>query len=357
MTPDDCDECFRRALTRAAILLNGAAVPGLVAQLRQSDTVVRDAVAASPEPKKLFLYLPSHADGQLAFDEYASFFYGVTRVADQNPDGLIRTVEHQTRPAFTQLFRRGSFPPRYTDEQMGLVPLGESPRERSLAFGTNYLVKNLWHNLVHVHRQEINDSNFHFFGGQARETSDFTADHLATVLHALSYGLRVEATSKNAPLSPDPDIVFLQRRNRCNRLFAIRAELIHEKRPDSYDASEHSWRIRRTIAVYVSGWLTAAGRAPASLSVQFTRRMSDTERALAIEVNGIFYALDIPIVDVLSGIPDPEQRLVSRDRLREIALAVDERYYETLGKQPRLAQYAQEALAAQVRVFGVSSTT
>ncbi len=355
MTPDECDECFRRALTRVAIVLNGSTRPELVSLLCKSDIVLQEVVAAA-DLKNLFGYVPGHADGQLAFSEYASFFYGVTKVLGPNNDG-IRTVEHRTRPAFTQLFRKGEFPPRYTDIELGLDPLSvEAPREHSLAFATNYLVKNLWHNVVHVLRQEINESNFPEFVGQARETSDFTADNLAAIMHVLSYGLRIEAASANAPLAPDDEIVYLQRRNRCNGLFAERAKVINRVDPERYDETEHLWRLRRVIAVYVSGWLIAVGRAAATLSVQFTRQMSDTERALAIEVNGVFFALDIPVKVAFAGAPDHEKRLIGRDELRTIARRFDERYVATLERRPDLAQYAREALATQLRAFGIDAS-
>lgn len=129
-------------------------------------------------------------------------------------------------------------------------------------------MKNVWHNLVHELRQEIHDSNFREFKGAARDQSDFTADNLGAIAHVLSYGHTVTADALRREDEPDMPIVHTIRRNRCNRMFGVRAERSGEE----VDAVELDWRYRRSVAVYLSAWLLASGRAVASISIHLNPR-------------------------------------------------------------------------------------
>lgn len=347
-------DSFARALTRAALVLNQDVLGDQSGRLRLTDDAFMASVQEESFRSSLVRLSIGEANRELAYAEYADFFYGVTSVhASKDPSG-VRTLVHLARAAFVELFRRGQHEPGYALADMGLSAL-TSPAELSTSLAASYLVKNLWHNLVHVERQRINDSNFHFFVGTARDYSDFMADNLATIMLAISYGCEVHADSLADPADPPEyakPIIHLMRRNRCNRLFALRAEMRRE-REGAEPPQEVEWRYRRAVAVYLSGWLLASGRAIATVSVELGRSIPELGRGVVVEVNGLYCWLDIPARPLLEETSTPEERRAFRNHLRQIAIAVDQRYRAALATDARRRQHARGALADQLRCLGI----
>jgi hypothetical protein len=221
-------------------------------------------------------------------------------------------------------------------------------------YGTNYFVKNLWHNLVHNERQLITDKNFRYFRGTARDYSDFMADNLAGVLLAMSYGCEIHADSTRDAAESSPykvGLIHLQRRNRCNQVFAERAK-IRARVAGREPRHEAEWRYRRAIAIYTSGWLLASGRAPATISAEFGRKIEGADGrkdlGIVVEVNGVYVWTSIPRIEMPDEGSSREERQAFRRHLQKIAIAVDHEYVNALRADPRRRAYARDALSQQL---------
>jgi len=348
LTEDEASTCFIQALTRIALVLNQSSVGGLFERLRSSDEDLMQEVSLAPYRDALFRLSVGNTDRELAYDDYANFFYGTMSVRESIDHPGIRTVVHDARPAFFALFRQEHHDPDYAPEDLGL----DVRRDNRRLLGTNYLTKNLWHNVVHVERQRINDSNFRFFSGVARDYSDFMADNLAGIMLAVSYGLDVRADSLEERPPFALPIIHALRRNRCNRMFASRAKE-RRKREGRESAQELDWNYRRWIAVYVSGWLLAAGRAVATISVEFGRKLPGFDRGIVVEVNGVYCWTGFPRTAIPAENSTPEERRAFRTHIHRIAVDVDKQYRAALAEDTRRQVYARDALAAQLRCLGV----
>lgn len=281
-----------------------------------------------------------------------------SRITDEDAaeDDFYSSFEYRKSGVLTYTLTRAFF--RYSYE--GLVEPAAKPRSRETrqAFlkdcATNYLVKNFWHNHVHECFQKITSANYHAFGGESRYSSDFTADNLGNVLHALSYGhaLTADVSDQTRPTNPGLRELFL--RNRCNRVFALRDEArIHSKlrSANSIDSLlEAEWLIRRRLANEISLRCIERGRALTSISVHFwgSIRKSDGhyQRPKAqgsVEMNGI----RIPLDDL--GNISYLKRDEAKEAVDRYVTTLDTLYATQLRSDGSLRAYAREAMRATAR--------
>lgn len=235
--------------------------------------------------------------------------------------------------------------PNGSPEELGLSAFGGIDDPRFVRHcAVNYLVKNFWHNFVHRAFQGITTENYREFRGSAREDSDFEADHLANLLLVRSFGLSLKA---NAKISAErrSQIEALFRRNRCNLVFAERAQHRAADRSTMSDSdrwAELEWRFCRGVSNVVSMTLISHGLATPSVRIFLTgdiQRSAKTRRTwrrgnVIAEVAGRRIATAVP-----AYIPDDElraeregwqispatlanRRRFRQDREREIAGAV-----------------------------------
>lgn len=338
-------ECFHRALSRVSILLNTQRLdPAIPALLAGDDRALRRRVTQD----RLLLYrLNEEAAEELAYRDYADFFYGTTHVEERE----LRMVAHYSRPSFIQAFIDGYRMPKYVPAQLGLTT--EDVPDRDVAFGANYLVKNLWHNLVHELRQDIHAHNFREFKGAARDQSDFAADNLGAIAHLLSYGHTVTADALRREDDPNMPIVHTIRRNRCNRMFGVRTERSGEE----VDDVELDWRYRRSVAVYLSAWLLAAGRAVASISVHGGRKLGGAAgRRVVVELNGVYFATHYEERKPLGAGDSDDARQQFRTHVRLIAGQVDAAYRDWLASSAARRERVRELLATELQLLGLTAT-
>ena len=341
-------EWFRCALCRVSVTLNASQLENGQDLLRLDEDSFWSGVPSNAFRDQLYRFSEEVTDppeAESAHTEYADFFYGTTKIVASGEPARFRRVVHMTRSAFLAALQSGQHPPEYSLEALGFEP--EPPPEDMIkTCAINYLTKNLWHNVVHVAAQGINGANYKAFRGLARHQSDFVADNLSTILLALSYALNVNADSTTTSTEYDSTIVHLLRRNRCNGIFQLRARETGEVESEP----EQEWRYRRSIAVYLSGWLLAAGRAAASLSVYLHKRDSDPEPRIVIEVNGQYLSVPHPAYDWSSG-----DKAKQRTHLHQVATYVDAHYRNALVNSDRLREHARGQLYNQLRLLGVES--
>ena len=146
--------------------------------------------------------------------------------------------------------------------------------------GFRYLVKNFWHNFTHRVIQGITTHNYHRFRGPAREDSDFEADNISSILLVRSYGLPVFSRGALGARNV-ARISALFRRNRCNLIFAERAQ---HRRTDRISMSleerwaEMEWRFCRAVANALSMRLITKGFAVPSLHVFFNGQVRTAKK-------------------------------------------------------------------------------
>jgi hypothetical protein len=281
-----------------------------------------------------------------------------SRLTDEDAaeDDFYSSFEYRTTGVLAYTLTRAFF--RYSYNGLVEPPATRRPKENRQAFlrdcATNYLVKNFWHNHVHECFQKITSSNYHDFKGESRYSSDFAADNLGNVLHALSYGHVLFADDSDQTKPARTGLHELFQRNRCNRVFAIRDEArIHRKfrSANSIDALlEAEWLIRRRLANEISIRCIERGRALASISVHLwgpiRKSNGHFQRPNAqgsVEMNGI----RIPLYD-LGNIS-----YLRRDEVKEAVdhyvTTLDTLYATHLRSDSSLRAYARDALKTTVR--------
>lgn len=244
------------------------------------------------------------------------------------------------------------------------------PTESKQAFlvdcATNYLVKNFWHNIVHEQMQRITSSNYVEFREEARYSSDFDADCLATVLLALSYGHIVRADVSSQVALPNSDLQRLFLRNRSNKAFALREQARNEGRAKRKhtidDLVEREWLIRRLLVNELCMRCLERGRALASISVHFfgAPRQSKGGRyerpnaCGAVEMNGVRFSLGD-----LGNFAHSERDEIKRAVERYVT-SLDNQYAGELRASLNLRTFARASLEARIcRVMSrpINSTT
>jgi hypothetical protein len=225
--------------------------------------------------------IESDADPNASYDDddtAENFFYG--RFVFERSPHQVRVVP-TVQASFLRWSNERLHPPQYTPDEMGVSQTHVSDPTFIASCAANYLLKNFWHNYVHNFMQRISFETYKRFGGEARYEADFEADNLATLFLIHSYGLPVRALGIESN-DVREKIIHLFRRNRCNRVFALRAEALHE----DLSQEEREWRYRRTLGIYLSGWTAALGFAVTSLGVYLR------STHVIVSLNGIRLAVD-----------------------------------------------------------------
>jgi hypothetical protein len=271
VAPDWYVNCFRTALRRIAVVLNSSKPFELCksADLRSPDQSLDALFVSRGWDDKVIQFNPAAKDSFANVDEYsAEYFFYCDVDFPKRSDRVAKFVVPQT---FLDWGYRRLHPPVGDAGTLGMRAFGENADSELFIkhCATNYLVKNFWHNFVHRAIQGIGSHNYHEFRGPAREDSDFEADHLANLLLARSYGLKVHSRGKISTAA-QRELNALFRRNRCNLIFAERAQ---HRRTDRARMSreerwaELEWRFCRAVANAVSTSLIQEGLASPSVRV------------------------------------------------------------------------------------------
>jgi len=278
ITFGDADECYRSALRRVTVLLNsGRGRICKISWLQLDDVSLATVFSERRLNSELISYLLSAPpEGNIEADRASNEvraeheFYGRFQLQSRaNPERLHVTFNT------TEVFRQWSLDrlhrPDSHDEIVNAMFEKDKKSAYSIVFA-NYLVKNFWHNIVHLKLQKINDLNFHEFGGDARYESDFVADNLANIFLLKSYGYKVKTRGSQSP----SELGKLQRLfeiNRCNRVFAERALQRNEGQTKLENFLERGWRFKRQIANALSSKLLCRGAAVTDIAIYFTGKL------------------------------------------------------------------------------------
>jgi hypothetical protein len=352
ISPAEYKKCWHASLARMAVTLNHAIDPrkfSVQTLAKDDDSLLTYARRASTKDalyvmEVVFLDSDQLRGNAIRKDDVAeNFFYGNLDFRNLSKYvGIVAKVPQ----AFLDYSYKGLHAPArhgseiYTPTELG-TKANESPSKIMSECAANYLLRNFWHNYVHVMYQNINGSNFMEFPGNMRNDSDFEADNLSHLLLAHSYGLPVLADRISDSL-PIKSILHLLRRNRCNDLFRLRAKNVSEQ----MSVDEQEFRICRTVSGYLSGWLLAQGLAVTSLSVHFIgliegknspRRPRD--KGFAVSLNGVRFAYKNPWPE---GKESPERE----QYLRDLSTWVTGNYVQKLRADKSLLRYAVHSLDA-----------
>ena len=375
LPPVEYNECYRRALRRMAATLNchqPRSSPFSTTTLKNSDLQLEDIF----RQKKIGSV---NADAALVnhelidryqeledFDQAENLFYGDFDFSCPRGFKSIVRVTHRSTPAF----RKWSFGrllwPTIETTQSGPERLKKRPEETESEFmmscASNYLLKNFWHNFVHRQIQGIASHNYHSFGGESRDHSDFAADNLATILFIRSYGIDILTSGRSGP-DRIAAVRDLLNRNRCNLVFAERDRHRIESTTEmgAHERwQEAQWQFRRRAAMAISNQLLARGAAVTSLAVYLRgeRKSRDEwfyhKELVVVEINGRYF-----VSNQYSYIPDPakpmkvQARKTAYERREKLALNVVDQYTSLLEQSTALRSHAKQSLAALAERIGV----
>lgn len=285
-------------------------------------------------------------DGRITNEEAAKDdFYSHFKYSNKSKDLI---VKYSLTSAFFQYSYDGLSRPKGVQRRK---------RESNLAFlkdcAKNYLLKNFWHNHVHERAQRITIANYHEFEDEARFASDFEADNLANILLALSYGHKVGAATSDQ-VSVRKDLSELFARNRCNKVFLLRA-LARKEDAEAKTVKkfqEKDYQNRRRFGNQLSVHLLERNRAVASLSMHF---FGDVVKA-----GSIYHRPDTGMSVELNGIRIPVPKLGNIDNLsvdefkhgaEAIIQKVDTEYAGLLRKDSEIRRFATVSLREKMRLL------
>lgn len=366
IAPAEYVDCWHSALARLCLALNHKWAPrGLpLGLLRKDDEEVVEHFRRVRTSVPYYLIVRESIDEHLLRealqkdDIATNFFYGSFRYLSANGGASARVptkrIVYNLRDGFLDYSYKGlHVPRRHSDYAYTATELGEAagvyPGKLMARCATNYLLRNFWHNVTHDVCQGITGVNYGDFPGRAREESDFEADALSLIFLCYSYGLPIFADSVTDTL-PNSAIVHVLRRNRCNEMFGDRAK--DRRIRSTFD--EREFRICRSIAGYVSGWLVARGLTASMLTVHAIGYMVYPKRrpayrdgeGFAVSVNG--YRIAHQVAYPFDGTPAERAGY-----FRDLASSVQTQYATALRKNRDLREHARLALAATYERLGV----
>jgi hypothetical protein len=366
--PAEYDECYLRALRRMAVTLNCGS-PGLSPfkpiVLAKSDPDLAELLTQrSVESTSAFTALVNHEivthnEKLEDFDQAENLFYGDFDFSCPRGFKNVTRVTHRSTPAFRNWsFKRLIWP---TIESIDGAAerlkkrSGETDTEFMMSCASNYLLKNFWHNFVHRRIQGITSQNYHDFGGEARDQSDFTADNIGTVIFVKSYGFTLP-TGGRSTAARTSGVTDLLRRNRCNLVFAERDRLRIERTAAlaTHERWEEAqWQFRRRVAAAISNGLIERGAVVTSLAVYLRRERRTREgwffhdRNVVVQLNGQYLTCNhVPYI------PDPAKELKSQTRAKaynrrgEIAESAIGQYISLLNQDAEVRAHAKACLNA-----------
>ena len=358
LNPREYISCWHTALARMAILLNQAQNQKLfpATMLAWDDDQIIDYFRETKAARECYVITldqiaPDLSQEAIADEDVATnFFYGSF---DFRTEPRKTRIVYRLTDSFLDYSYKYMHPPRqltgevYKESEVNQEGLNPSELMRKCA--TNYLLRNFWHNFVHVKCQHITSFNFHEFRGEARNQSDFEADNLSYIILAKSYGHTITANRVDS-YKPDNGIIKLIRRNRCNEMFRARAKARGEK-PSLED---QEWRTRRSIASYISGWLLAQGLAVARLDLHLTGPIVSKKRGWERKNTGFAIALNGSWIGVGMALPEPDAMPDDRrEFLLDVARNVQTEYRKRLQGDPRLQRYASEVMNRTLERLGL----
>lgn len=344
--------CFYAAARRISVALNS--VPGKFKVckkkwLNQSDDWLREKFEANRLDGLLYKLAFIDTPRQSRSERWASDFYiRFQFFAQRSPKRVV--VRMDIPDTFLYGTYEGLCHPKNFGKEYAYTELSEkSDIDPGILYrdcATNYLVRNFWHNYTHHRIHQLTYQNYRDVSGEARYVADFEADVWSYVFLAMSYGYEVCADNVES-LKENKDLVRLFRRNRCNEVFRLRAQLRRESEQlNSVGGLEaREWRYRRSLANYLSGWLIGCGRAAVLLGISLTGDVRVKR--------GIYHRKDAKVVVQVNRIRIPMRvtaRLDEADsderkkQFQQICHAVDKEYAEYLERDERLREFARTGL-------------
>lgn len=366
--PAEYDECYSRALRRMAVALNchtPANTPFGPSALKKSDVELQHLFAhkkIGSVDANAALVNHERIDRQQEvedFDHAENLFYGDFNFSCPRGFKDIVRVTHRSTPAFREWSFKRLVWPTFETEGGRQALLEKQPSESDSEFmmscASNYLLKNFWHNYVHRAIQGITSENYHSFGGEARDQSDFTADNIGTILFLRSYGIEILTSGRSRPVRVAA-VRELMRRNRCNLVFAERDRLRIDRianLPTHERWEEAQWQFRRRVAMTISNRLIEQGAAVTSLEIYLRGEKKTREnwffhnQNVVVQLNGRYL-----VCNHVPYIPDPakEQKSQTRakayQRRQELADSAVGQYISMVEQSKELRTYADSSLAA-----------
>lgn len=358
ITVEESRSSYFTALRRIAILVNSRnGTPCRESWLSKSDKEIDRIFDKKSLNSNLISYREESVETQdsshlaSAKDQADNDFYGSLSFSRPSSQKGVRVIFKNTEFFRDNLVSGLSVPASLDNKNLS----GQSRKLLAKECLTNYLVKNFWHNGVHRLLQNINDSNFHNFRGDARYESDFTADNLGTLFLVKSYGVKTLARGR-ASIKVSNNVHSLIARNRCNRVFVRRASVRNEKMSELEAFQERSWRFKRAIANLVSVDLISHGASVTDLAVYFSgqiqARSDDREGYynsgnVLVRLNGLYFNSEkAPYIEnhLDSSLSDERIKAITdwrNKRLNEIVVSVRNKYLQELGSNKSLRNMAQ----------------
>lgn len=366
--PTEYDECYARALRRMAVTLNchtPRSTPFGPANLKQSDIELRDLfprtkIGSVDANAALVNHERIERQQDLEdFDHAENLFYGDFNFACPRGFKDIVRVTHRSTPAFREWsFKRLVWPRVETEEgaqELVKRRANETDSEFMMSCASNYLLKNFWHNYVHRAIQGITSENYHSFGGEARDQSDFTADNKGTIVFLRSYGVEILTSGRSRP-ERSAVVRDLLRRNRCNLVFAERDRLRIERTSNLSTRErweEAQWQFRRRLAMAISNRLIERGAAVTSLGVYLRGERPTREKwffhsqNVVVQLNGRYLVCNhVPYIPDPATIQKPQTRARASQRRQELADNAVGQYMSVLEQDKELRRYSEHSLAA-----------
>ena len=366
--PSEYDECYSRALRRMAVTLNchtPRSTPFSPATLKKSDIELRDLFLRTKiESVDANAALVNHEridrHQELEdFDNAENLFYGDFNFGCPRGFKDIVRVTHRSTPAFRNWSFKRLVWPTIETEQGSQEPIkkraDETDSEFIMSCASNYLLKNFWHNYVHRAIQGITSENYHSFGGEARDQSDFTADNVGTILFLRSYGVEILTSGRSRP-DRSATIRDLLRRNRCNLVFAERDRLRIERtsKLGTHERWEEAqWQFRRRLAMAISNQLIERGATVTSLGVYLRGERPTREKwffhaqNVVVQLNGRYSVCNhVPYIPDPAKDQKPQTRAKAYQRRQELADSAIGQYMSALEQNKELRRFAEHSLAA-----------
>lgn len=283
------------------------------------------------------------------FDHAENLFYGDFNFACPRGFKDIVRVTHRSTPAFREWSFKRLVWPTVESEEGEPASLkkqsGESDSEFMMSCAANYLLKNFWHNYVHRAIQGITSENYHSFGGQARDQSDFTADNIGTIRFLRSYGIEILTSGRSRP-ERMAAVRDLLKRNRCNLVFAERDRLRIDRTselPTHERWEEAQWQFRRRVAMTISNRLIEQGASVTRLGVYLRGEQKTREnwffhnQNVVVQLNGRYLVCNhVPYIPDPSLEQKPQTRAKGYQRRQELADSAVGQYMSLLGQSKEL---------------------
>jgi hypothetical protein len=366
--PAEHDECYSRALRRMAVALNchtPRSTPFSPATLKKSDIELRDLflrtrIGSADANAALVNHERIDREQELEdFDHAENLFYGDFNFSCPRGFKDIVRVTHRSTPAFREWsFKRLVWPSVETElgtQELVKKPTDESDSEFMMSCASNYLLKNFWHNYVHRAIQGITSENYHSFGGEARDQSDFTADNIGTILFLRSYGVEILASGRSR-FERSAAVRDLLRRNRCNLVFAERDRLRIERTSQLSTRErweEAQWQFRRRVSMAISNQLIERGAAVTSLGVYLRGERPTREKwffhsqNVIVQLNGRYLVCShVPYIPDPAKDQKPQTLAKVHQRRQELADSAIGQYISSLEQSKELRRYSEHSLAA-----------